>query len=142
MIEPTISSANVSPTHKGADSRGCIIGPPPASASKREVGARARPITRQWTLHEYCVLKRRYIPLLNQRGLPNLFCAKSALFEIPHLCSFRQQTPAGLDKYLGSSDDVGIISVFAPMMTDASDRRHEQHAGRHDGGENLRVVTG
>src|ERR1700694_2214037 len=56
--------------------------------------------------------------------------------------SFRQQAPAGLNKDLGPRDDVGIAGVFAPMMTDAADRGHEQHAGRHDGGENLGVMAG
>src|SRR6202165_4515950 len=56
--------------------------------------------------------------------------------------SFRQQTPAGLDKDLSTGDDVGIAGVFAPMMADAADRGHKQHAGRHDGGENLGVMTG
>jgi hypothetical protein len=43
-----IISAKVSPTHKGADSRGCIVGFPTASTStsKREPGGRASTITR------------------------------------------------------------------------------------------------
>src|ERR1700681_2340274 len=56
--------------------------------------------------------------------------------------SFRQQAAAGLNKDLGACDDVGIAGVFAPMMADAADRGHKQHAGRHDGGENLGVMTG
>src|SRR6202142_31914 len=56
--------------------------------------------------------------------------------------SFRQQSPAGLNKDLRTRDDVGIGSVFAPVMTDATDRRYEQHAGRHDRGKNLGVMTG
>jgi hypothetical protein len=56
--------------------------------------------------------------------------------------SRRQQAPAGVDKDLGPGDDVGIAGVLAPMMADAADRGHEQHSGRHDGGENLGVMAG
>jgi hypothetical protein len=38
MTVPTIISANVSPTHKGADSRGCIVGPSPIHIQARTVG--------------------------------------------------------------------------------------------------------
>src|SRR5258705_10722758 len=54
---------------------------------------------------------------------------------------FRQQAPAGLNKDLSTCDDVGIAGVFAPMMADAVDRGHKQHAGRHDRPENLRAMT-
>ena len=40
----TIISTKVSPTHKGADSRGCIVGSPRPITSKRERAARARTI--------------------------------------------------------------------------------------------------
>jgi len=53
-----------------------------------------------------------------------------------------QQAPAGFDKHLGSRDDVGVGGVLAPVMADAADRRYEQHRRRHDGGEDLGVVTG
>src|ERR1700726_4523338 len=56
--------------------------------------------------------------------------------------SFRQQAAAGLNKDLSACDDVGIAGVLAPMMADAADRGHKQHAGRHDRGENLGVMTG
>ena len=46
MTVPTIISANVSPTHSGADSRGCIVGPQNPTTSKREPGPRARTIIR------------------------------------------------------------------------------------------------
>jgi hypothetical protein len=41
---PTIISTKVSPTHNGADSRGCIVGSPSPITSKRERAARARTI--------------------------------------------------------------------------------------------------
>src|SRR4051794_16606366 len=56
--------------------------------------------------------------------------------------SLRQQAPASLDKDPRTYDDVGITSVFAPVMADTADRGHEHHAGRHDGGENLGVMAG
>src|SRR4051794_17725329 len=55
--------------------------------------------------------------------------------------SFRQQAPASLDKDPRTHDDVGICSILTPMMADAADRGHEHHAGRHDRGENLGVMT-
>ena len=48
-----------------------------------------------------------------------------------------QQPAAGFDKDFCAGDDVGIISVLGPVMADAADRRHEQHACRHDAGENF-----
>src|SRR3981081_1367684 len=57
-------------------------------------------------------------------------------------CSFRQQAPAGLNKDLSACDDVVVAGVCAPVMTDAADRGHKQHASGHDSGENLGVVTG
>src|SRR6266446_8354237 len=51
-------------------------------------------------------------------------------------------TPAGVNKDLSPCDDVGIVCVFAPMMTDAANRGHKQHARRHDRRENLGVMTG
>src|SRR5471030_1976613 len=36
--------------------------------------------------------------------------------------SRRQQAPAGLNEHRVSRDDVGVIGVLAPMMTDATDR--------------------
>ncbi|KAH2777227.1 hypothetical protein KXW38_009409, partial [Aspergillus fumigatus] len=56
--------------------------------------------------------------------------------------SSRQQFPARLDEYFRADDDIGVIGVFDPVMADAADRRHEQHARRHDGGEYLRVMAG
>src|SRR5258706_7939732 len=44
MTVATIISTKVSPTHKGADSRGCIVGSPRPITSKRERAARARTI--------------------------------------------------------------------------------------------------
>ena len=54
----------------------------------------------------------------------------------------RQLAPVGVSKDLSACDDVGIGSVFAPMMTDAADRGHKHHACRHDSGENLGIMTG
>src|SRR6202171_4861975 len=56
--------------------------------------------------------------------------------------SFRQQAPAGFDKDLRTCYDVGVAGVFTPVMTDAADRGYEQHARRHDRGENLGVMAG
>jgi hypothetical protein len=56
--------------------------------------------------------------------------------------SFRQQASAGFDKDLRTCDDVGVAGVFTPVMTDAADRGYEQHARRHDRGENLGVLAG
>ena len=39
---------------------------------------------------------------------------------------------AGVEKDLRTGDDIGVARVFLPMMTDATDRRHEQHASRQD----------
>src|SRR3981081_1178781 len=79
MTVPTIISANVSPTHRGADSRGCIVGPPTASASKREPGRRARTITRHLGNSEvWRSLAKRDNPA-KLKGLPNFICAKSRI---------------------------------------------------------------
>jgi hypothetical protein len=56
--------------------------------------------------------------------------------------SFRQQAPAGFDKDLRTGDDVGVACVFTPVMTDAADGGYEQHARRHDRGENLGIMAG
>jgi hypothetical protein len=45
--------------------------------------------------------------------------------------------PAGIDKDLRTRDDIGIGSVFGPMITDATDLKHEQHACGHDRCENF-----
>src|SRR5258706_3547971 len=56
--------------------------------------------------------------------------------------SSRQQSPASFDKALRAGHDVGVVSIFTPMMTDAADRGYEKHARRHDRRENLGVMAG
>jgi hypothetical protein len=53
-----------------------------------------------------------------------------------------QQLPAGLDKDFGAQDDIGIVGIFVPVMADAANGRYEQHAGRHDRGQHLSIMTG
>src|SRR5258705_7513613 len=57
-------------------------------------------------------------------------------------CSSRQQAPASFDKDLRAGHDVGVVSIFTPMMTDAADRGYEKHARRRDRRENLGVMAG
>src|SRR5258705_11995652 len=56
--------------------------------------------------------------------------------------SSRQQAPASFDKDLRAGHDVGVVSIFTPMMTDAADRGYEKHARRHDRRKNLGVMAG
>src|SRR6185312_10141141 len=45
-------------------------------------------------------------------------------------------------EHLGTENQVLIRGIFAPMMADPANTRHEHHGGRHLAREPLRVVAG
>ena len=52
----------------------------------------------------------------------------------PRSVSPLQEAAAGVGEDPRAGDDVGIAGIFGPVVADAADRGHEQHAGGHDRG--------
>jgi len=70
-----------------------------------------------WLKWPECPRKISYVKAIDQR--------RSRVSRLPGGNSLSsQQAPASFDKNLRTHDDVGIAGVFVPVMTNASDRRH------------------
>ncbi len=94
----------------------------PAAEAARGIAVKVVLVARSLGLSDHMSLQRRI-----SRGAPHLL---------------RQQAPAGLGEDLRTRDDILVGRVLPPMMADAADRGHEQHARRHEGGEHLSVMSG